>query len=308
MADDRAAQSAPRAREENIAAGVAWMLASGLFFVTMTGIVRYLGSNLPTAETAFIRYLFGVLLVSPALIGMIRRRPAARVWGLCAGRGLVHGIGVLLWFYAMARIPVAEVTALSYVQPILVTILAAVFLGEQLRLRRILAVSVGLVGVLIILRPGFQAIGMGQLAQLAAGPLFAASFVFAKLLTRVARPAEIVAMLSLCSTLTLAPFAFADWRAPGLSDLAWLAGLAVVATAGHYTLTRAYACAPITVTQPVVFLQIVWATILGATVFDEPVDAYVVIGAAVIVGSAWYIAMREMKRRTGDKRPAAGSG
>ncbi|QIE56341.1 DMT family transporter [Pikeienuella piscinae] len=297
---------APFARVENIAAGVAWMLLSGLLFVAMTGIVRYLGSSLPAAETAFIRYALGFLLVSPALIGVFRRPPSRRVWGLYAGRGLVHGVGVILWFYAMARIPIAEVTALSYVQPILVTILAAFILGERLRARRIVAVLAGLMGVLIILRPGFQEIGLGQLAQIAAGPLFAASFIFAKMLTNETRPTEIVAMLSLVSTLTLLPFALADWRPPSLHDVLWLALVALVATAGHYALTRAYQCAPITVTQPVIFLQIVWATILGAAFFDEGVDAYVVVGAGIIVCSAWYIAIREMKSKGKATIPTAG--
>lgn len=306
MAAETQTLPAPPAQADNIAAGVGWMVVAGLLFVTMTGIVRYLGSSLPAAEAAFIRYALGLLLVSPALLGLFRRPPSRRVWGLYAGRGLVHGLGVILWFYAMARIPIAEVTALSYVQPILVTIFAALILGERLRARRILAVLAGLAGVLIILRPGFQEVGLGQLAQIAAGPFFAASFIFAKLLTRDARPAEIVAMLSLGATLALAPFALADWRPPSLHDVLWLAAVAAFATAGHYALTRAYQCAPITVTQPVVFLQIVWATILGAVFFDEGVDAYVVAGAGVIVCSAWYIAMREIQSKGETTIPPAG--
>lgn len=295
------------AREENIGAGVAWMLVTGLLFVAMTGVVRYLGSSLPAAESAFIRYLAGLILVSPALIGVFRRRIEGRVMKLYVSRGLIHGLGVILWFYAMARIPVAEVTALSYTSPIFVTIGAALFLGEALRGRRIAAVVFGLIGVVIILRPGFNDIGWGQIAQISAAPLFAASFIFAKLLTDHCKPAEIVAMLSLGCTLTLAPFALADWVTPSLHDVAWLTLVAVLATAGHYTLTKAYQCAPITVTQPVTFLQIVWATILGAVAFGEAVDAWIVVGAAVIVISAWYIARREMIVKRRATIPAGGA-
>lgn len=286
--------AAPAARAENVAAGVAWMLVTGLLFVVMTGVVRYLGSDLPAAQGAFIRYAIGLALVSPALIGALRRRMSAKAWRLYAGRGLVHGIAVILWFYAMARIPVAEVTALGYTSPIFVTIGAAIFLGERLRARRIVAILIGLAGVLIILRPGFQEVGSGQLAQVIAAPLFAASFIFAKILTNHARPAEIVAMLSLACTATLLPFALWDWRDPTWDEVGWLTLVAILATSGHYTLTKAYQCAPITVTQPVTFLQIVWATALGAIFFAEPVDAWIVAGAAVIVASAWYIARREM--------------
>ena len=120
-------------------------------------------------------------------------------------------------------------------------------------------------------------------------------FLLAKKLTDEADSAEIVAMLSLGCTIVLLPMALADWRDPTWAEVGWLALTALCATAGHYTLTRAYACAPITVTQPITFLQIVWATILGVVAFGEPADIFITTGAAVIVGSAWYIARREMQ-------------
>lgn len=295
------------AARENIPAGVAWMLLTGLLFVGVTGIVRYLGSDLPAAEGAFIRYAIGLLIISPALIGVFRRRIAVKVWCFYGLRGAVHGIAVMLWFYAMARIPVAEVTALGYTSPIFVTLGAALFLGERLRARRIIAIFIGLAGVVLILRPGFQEIGSGQIAQLVAAPLFAASFIFAKLLTNHAKSAEIVAMLSVGCTIMLLPFALAEWRDPTWEEMFWLSLTALCATAGHYTLTRAYRCAPITVTQPVTFLQIVWATILGAVMFSEAVDIWIVAGAGVIVASAWYIALREMKAKSHVTMPAGGA-
>ncbi|MEM7269896.1 MAG: DMT family transporter [Pseudomonadota bacterium] len=297
MAEPVSAPGAPSSRT-NVPVAVAWMLVTGFLFVAVTGIVRYLGSDMPAAEGAFIRYAIGLAMISPALIGMIRRGAAPGSMKLYALRGIVHGFGVLLWFYAMARIPIAEVTAIGYSSPIFVTIGAALFLGERLRARRIAAVVFGLIGVLIILRPGFQEIGPGQLAQLIAAPLFAASFLIAKRLTDIASSAEIVAMLSVGCTLLLLPFALVEWRDPTWEELFWLTLTAACATAGHYTLTRAYAAAPITVTQPITFLQIVWATLLGAVMFAEPVDAYIMAGAAVIVASAWYIARREMVLRT----------
>ncbi|WP_340109942.1 DMT family transporter [Pikeienuella sp. HZG-20] len=297
MALRLAARRAPLARAENIAAGIGWTLITGLLFVLMTGIVRHLGSSLPPAEGAFFRYAFGLLFVSPALIGVIRRPPALKIWALYGGRGLLHGFGVILWFYAMARIPIAEVTALNYATPIFITILAAIFLGERLQARRIAAIIVGIIGVAIILRPGFHEIGAGQLAQICATPFFAASFILAKRLTRDAAPVEIVAMLSLACTLVLLPAALSDWRDPTWAEVGWLALAAAIATAGHYTLTLAYRCAPISVTQPVTFLQIVWATALGVVAFGEPVDLFILFGAAVIVSSAWYITVREMRAK-----------
>lgn len=284
----------PAKRQDRTLAGVGWMLITGLLFVCVTGIVRHIGSDLPSVEAAFLRYVFGLVLILPALLRLISWRPTGRQWSVFAIRGLFHGGGVLLWFYAMARIPIAEVTAIGYTAPIFVTIGAAFFLGERFQARRIGAVLAAFVGALIILRPGFQELSVGQLAQLTAAPLFAASFLMAKKLTDDTDPAMVVAMLSLFCTLVLLPGAIIHWQDPSWSEVGWLALTAVFATAGHYTMMRAFACAPITVTQPVQFLQLVWAALLGMTLFGEPLDPYVLIGGGVIVASATYISHREM--------------
>jgi drug/metabolite transporter (DMT)-like permease len=123
--------------------GVLWMLASGLSFVGVNGIVRYLGTDLPTAQSAFLRFGFGVLFLLPTLLPLVRRGFAPGMLGLFGLRGVVHTAAVLCWFYAMARIPVAEVTAIGYLNPILVTVGAALFFGEALAFRRIAAVGGG---------------------------------------------------------------------------------------------------------------------------------------------------------------------
>ncbi len=269
------------------------MVLTGLLFVAVTGIVRHLGSQLPAVEAAFLRYAIGLLLISPAFLRLRYHRPSASNMKNYAGRGLVHGIAVMLWFYAMARIPIAEVTAIGYISPIFVTLGAAFFLKEKVQFRRIMGVGVGFIGALIILRPGFQTINLGQLAQLTAAPLFATSFLMAKKMTDRSDPAIIVAMLSLFCTLTLLPGAILQWRTPSIDELMWLTLTAIVATTGHYTLTQAFKAAPITVTQPVAFLQLVWAMLLGMFVFGEPLDFYVMLGGGVIVAAATYISHRE---------------
>lgn len=269
------------------------MIVTGILFVCVTGIVRHLGSELPAVEAAFLRYSMGLILISPAFLSLRHNRPSAANMRLYAFRGLMHGIAVMLWFFAMARIPIAEVTAIGYVSPIFVTLGAVFFLKEKLHFRRIMGVIIGFFGTLIILRPGFETINLGQMAQLAAAPMFAASFIMAKKLTDKSDPALIVAMLSLFCTLVLLPGAIMQWRTPTVEEVSWLALTAVVATIGHYTLTQAFKAAPITVTQPIAFLQLVWATLLGMFVFNEPVDFYVMLGGSVIVAAATYISHRE---------------
>lgn len=275
--------------------GIGWMILTGLLFACVTGIVRYLGSDMPAIEAAFIRYLIGLILILPFLYSALSSGAYKDNLKLYAVRGLVHGIAVILWFYAMVRIPMAEVTAIGYTAPIFVTIGAALFLGEKLHVHRLMAVAVGLLGVFIIIRPGFQEVGLGQLAQLSAAPLFAASFILAKQFTGRSSPTEIVAMLSLFCTIVLLPGALLQWRTPTLEELIWLAVTALLATIGHYALTKAFASAPITVTQPVSYLQLVWAVLIGIVLFAEPLDPYVLLGGAVIVSAITYISHRELQ-------------
>ncbi len=291
--------------------GIAWMLLTGLLFVGVTGVVRHLGTDMSPMQAAFIRYVFGIVLIAPVFL-----RLGGRAWlfsggtllsrrlGLHALRGVVHGAGVMLWFYAMARIPIAEVTSLSFTAPIFTTIGAALFLGERFRARRIGAVLVAFGGAMIILRPGFEVISTGALAQLAAAPLFAISFLITKKLTETESSASIVAHLTIFVTLALLPAALIDWRTPSWAELGWLCVTAVFATLGHFTMTQAFRAAEITVTQPFTFLQLVWATLLGFYVFGERPEIWIWIGGAVIVGSASYIAHRESLAR----RPSAEAG
>ena len=193
----------------------------------------------------------------------------------------------------MARIPIAEVTAIGFTGPIFATVGAALFLGERLHARRIGAVLVAFGGAMIILRPGFEEVSMGALAQLAAAPWFAASLLIAKKLTEPETSPAIVAYLSILVTSALLPGALMNWRTPTLEELGWLFLTAGFATLGHLTMTQAFRVAEITVTQPFMFLQLVWATLLGYYVFAERPEVWVWVGGALIVASATYIAHRE---------------
>jgi len=270
-----------------------WMLVSGLCFVGVTVSVRYVGTRIPAPEAAFIRYVVGTLFLLPVLLRIVRKQLVVQAWNTLVVRGVIHGVGVCLWFFAMARIPIAEVTALSYLTPILMTIGAAVFFGEKLYTRRIAAIVFGLLGVFIILRPGFSEISIGQVAQLITAPLFAASLLLTKKLTSTEQLSVIVATLSIICSITLLPFALMNWVKPDGIELALLSLTGALATIGHFTLTRALALAPVSVLQPVSFLQLLWATLFGVLLFGESIDGFVVLGGSILVISISYIAHRE---------------
>ena len=282
------------------AAGVFWMLVTGFCFVAVTGLVKHGVPNLPAAQSAFLRFLFGLFFVLPAIGALREARFTAHQWKLFTLRGIVHSGAVILWFFAMTRITVAEVVSMNYLNPVYVTIGAALFLGEKFALRRALAICLAFVGMLIILRPGFREVTDGHLAMIGTAILFAISYLAAKRLSDDLPPLVIVGVLSISVTIGLAPFAFAVWRAPTFEEVFWLVLIAGFATAGHYSMTRAFAVAPVAVTQPVTFLQLVWAALLGWLVFGEPVDPWVVTGGTLILGAVSFLTIREamLKRRS----------
>lgn len=261
------------------------MLATTLAFVGVNGIVRHLGTDLPAAQSAFIRFGFGLVFLVPALVASRATRLPEGIWRLFLWRGVLHVAAVIFWFWAMARVPVAEMAAIGFLNPVIVLVIAGLLLGEGLGKGRVVSVLVALAGALVVLRPGLREVSPGHLSQLAATVCFAVSYIFAKRLSGMAPPSVVVGVLSVTVAAGLLPIALWVWEPVSLVQLAWLAGVAALATLGHYTMTRAFRAAPLAVTQPVTFLQILWATILGATVFGEAVDGFVILGGALIVGA-----------------------
>ena len=124
-------------KPNNPITGIFWMLVTGLCFVAVTAIVKFMGDRIPAPQSAFLRYLIGLVFILPLIPQLRQMRPTPRLWRLFGIRGACHALGVMLWFFAMTQIPIAEVTALNYLAPVYVTIGAALFLGEKLAARRI---------------------------------------------------------------------------------------------------------------------------------------------------------------------------
>ncbi|MDC1055687.1 DMT family transporter [bacterium] len=273
--------------------GIMWMVLTTILFVGVTATVRYLEGEVPAPQAAFLRYAIGTLLLTPSLITLIKIKPNKPLMSKFLLRGLVHSFGVTLWFYAMSVMPVAEVTAIGFLTYIFVSIGACIFLKEKLHKHRITAVIISFLGALIILRPGFKVIESGQLGMLMATVVFTASYLIAKLVSKERSSSEIVAMLSIFTTIFLIPSAIYSWEPISLEALLILAFTALIATIGHIAMTQAIKAAPMVVTQPILFLQLVWASMVGLFLFDEQFDLYVIIGGTIIMICVCYVSYRE---------------
>ena len=275
--------------------GIFWMVITTILFVAVTASVRFLDGEVPAPQAAFMRYLIGTLLLTPALISLIKVKPNRSLMKKFLLRGVVHSIGVTLWFYAMSVMPVAEVTAIGFLTYIFVSIGACLFLNEKLHKHRLTAIVISFIGALIILRPGFKEIGNGQIGMLIATIVFTLSYLIAKIVSKERSSAEIVAMLSLFTTIFLIPTAIYSWEPLSMKALVVLTFTAVIATLGHITMTKAIKSAPMVVTQPILFLQLVWASMVGLFIFDENFDPFVISGGTVIMICVCYVSYREHK-------------
>lgn len=283
-------------RLDPVLRGLLWSSLAGLTFAVLNALMRGLALQLDAFQTQFLRYLFGLLVMLPLVLraGIAAWRP--RNIGGQFARGAVHSFGLALWFMAIPHITLADTTAIGFTGPIFIMIGAALVFGEKMRWERWLAALIGFAGVLIVVAPKLSATGGGySLLMLASAPVFAASFLITKGLTRYEKPAVIVLWQSITVTAISFPLALLAWRAP--TPAQWLAFLAcgILGSAGHYFLTRSFSIADISATQSVKFLDLVWASLLGWMIFADRPSQSTLIGGVVICASTIWIARREAR-------------
>lgn len=278
--------------------GLLWSATSGLLFVLLNALMRGLSIALDPFQTQFLRYLMGLVVMLPLVA---RSGVAAYVPRNTAGqftRGGVHTLGLYIWFAALAHIPVADTTAIGFTTPIFIMLGAVLVFREPMRWERWVAAGLGFAGVLIVVAPKLTGSGgLYNLVMLASSPVFAASFLMTKALTRYERAEVIVAWQAISVTLFSLPLALLHWHAP--SAVQWLLFLVcgLLGSGGHYCLTRSYAAADISATQSVKFLDLVWATAIGWLAFGDAPSRSTLVGGVVIFGSTLWIARREARGR-----------
>ncbi len=278
--------------------GILWIAFSGILFALLNVFTLIPAHHLNSYVMAFMRYAAGTLLLLPLIVRLGRHRAFdTERKTLHITRGVIHAGGMFLWFAALPLITLAELTALGFTGPIFVTIGAALFLGEDVRLRRWAAVLIGFGGAMIIIRPGFTEVGIGAICVLISTPIFSASNLISKALARTDSANTIVIWQHLVIVTCAAPVAFFFWQSPTWTDLLWFLAAGACGTLGHICQQRGYQIADITLLQPIGFLSLIWNTLLGLFLFSQSPDLWTFVGAAVIFASATYISHREAVRR-----------
>lgn len=281
------------------------MLGSTLFFGLMAVAIRLASESLHTFQIAFFRNFFGLLAALPLLLrhgpDLLRTTQLPRYVVRCA----IGIISMMCGFWAIGHLPLAQAVALSYSTPIFVTIAAVIFLHEQVRARRWAAVALGFVGVLIIVRPGTEGFSAGTLVALAAAVLSGIVSIQIKQLSRT-EPADRIVLFTtlLWVPMSLLP-ALAVWEWPHGIVWLWVIAAGLLGTGGHMLWTRALKLGDVSALTPISFMQLPVVALAGWLLFQERLDRWTVIGAAVIFAANVYIAHREaqLSRRAATSAP-----
>lgn len=286
---------APAGSTGQVGRAIGLMVAGTVAFGLMAVCIRLASAQLHAFEIAFFRAFFGLMFVLPLLLrhgpGLLRTTR----FGFYFFRCLIGMVSMLAGFWAIVHLPLAQAIAISYSTPLFVTIGAVVFLGEVVRARRWSAVVVGFLGVLVIMRPGADDFSAGSLVALLAALASANAAISIKFLSRTEHPDAIVIWTTLLWIPMAALPAALVWVMPTGITWLWIVLAGALGSGGHMLWTRALKLADASLLTPISFLQILVVGVFGWWLFDEAVDRWTAVGAAIIFAANAYIARREVR-------------
>jgi drug/metabolite transporter (DMT)-like permease len=275
------------ARADRPFKGIALILASTVFLGLSDVTAKYLSASLPPIEITWIRFLVFALIMTPAML------PGSPLYALKTNRRRLHFmrgttvLGSSLFFITgLSFLPIAEASATGFVAPMFVTALSIVFLNEVVGLRRWIATGVGLLGVIIILRPGTSAFHIAAFFPLVSALCWACTLIMTRMLSDTER------------AITTMTYSSIVWVTPSWQAIAFGVFIGIASTAGQWIVVLAFRYADASVLAPFSYSQLVWVSVLGFFVFGEIPDAWTVVGAGFIVASGLYTAHRERVRHS----------
>jgi drug/metabolite transporter (DMT)-like permease len=295
--------SPPPAKKEflsgssNSLIGIALALLSA-FLLTINGAIgKQLGQELHPFFITFIRAFIMVLFMLPWIfrkgIGGIRTtRP-----GLQFINGVFFTLALFGWFWALPRLPLDLITAAGFTAQTFAVLGAIIFLGEKSERWRWGALVVGIIGALIIVRPGVDGVSPGVLAIIFSALCFAVAKILVKVITRTDPPDSVVFWQAFWVAVVAFPVALFFWETPNLEQSIWIAAISIVTIMNHLAITWAIKLADIGVIEPISFTRLIWAAIVGYFLFGDIPNVFTLIGGAIVLASVVYIARRERQER-----------
>ncbi|MFZ1171442.1 MAG: DMT family transporter [Bradyrhizobium sp.] len=298
LSEEKPAKVAP-ARADRPLRGITLLLVSSIFLGTSDATSKYLSTTLPSIEIAWIRFLVFAVIMVPAMV------PGSPLFALRTQRPMLQitrGVALLgsslLFISGLRFLPIAEASATSFVSPLFVTALSIFFLGEKVGLRRWFATAVGLLGVLIVLRPGTSAFHPAAFFPVVSAFAWACTLILTRKMSGQERTVVTMTYSSIVGFAVLCALVPLVWVTPSWHDILLGLIIGVASTAGQWIVVLAFRYADASVLAPFSYIQLLWVTLLGFVIFGEVPDVWTVVGAAFIVASGLYTAHRERVRHS----------
>ena len=274
---------------------ISLIIISVFFGTVMLSFLKIAQEDVNVYVAGFFRFFLGLVIILPYIIkkkGAVLKTTHLKQHFLRAILGLP---AMLLYFSALVLLPIEKLTAISFVVPLIVTILAVFFLGEKIYIYRTLALLLGFSGMLVIIRPGFVDISIGVYMVLFSALLWSINIIITKKISKDDSAITILAYQSIFMSLLSFFIVLFFWEMPNLKTFIYLILAAMCGTVLHLTLNHAFKLVDVSMTQPYSFLNLVFASMIGYFVFDEMPDLYTWIGALIIFTGVLIISYREMK-------------
>ncbi|MBT4043920.1 MAG: DMT family transporter [Rhodospirillaceae bacterium] len=275
------------------------ILFATLCFTSMHTVIRYATTTgqIHPFEVAFFRNLFGLLAVLPFALRNGGATFRTRRIKLHALRGIMQVFAMLMFFYALSITPLAKISAVSFTAPLFATLGAIIFLGEKVRMRRIVALILGFTGAMIIVRPGFIELDFGAVLVMTSSSIWACAILIIKSLGRT----ESSLTITTYQNIFLIPFtlvaAMFFWTWPSWQLLGMFAVMGIFGSLAHVAMAESLKLADATAILPFDFVRLIWASAIGFMVFGEIPEIWTWVGGTVIFASTTYIAFREARLR-----------
>ncbi|PWS35265.1 EamA family transporter [Falsiroseomonas bella] len=286
--------------------GIPLLLSAIALFSISDALAKHLGETLPPVEIAWLRYLAFFTL---AAIPLLRPGGAALLVSRAPGLQVLRGLGVVgsavVFIVALRFLPLAEATAINFVSPAFVTVLSVIFLGERVGWRRWSAIAVGMVGMLIIVRPGAEAFRPEALLPMLSSAAWASAVIVTRRMGTLDHPATTLFWTAATGFLVLTLVLPFGVTVPDARQVAIGLLIGVVSSAAQWLVVLAYRAAPASVLAPFSYVQLVFSGLLGLLVFGTVPDRWTLMGAAVIAASGLYMAHRERVRSRAARMTAA---
>jgi drug/metabolite transporter (DMT)-like permease len=275
--------------------GALWMFGMVASLSLLAIAARELAPRHNPMELQVVRHGMSLLILAPFVIRAGLRSFQTTNLKLQLFRNVSHFAATIGWYTAVTLLPLAEVFAIEFTTPVWVAVLAVLFLGEKMNVGRVVALVLGIAGILVILRPGFNDVGPGTWIMVATAFGFAIANACTKGLTRTDSVLTVLLWMSMLQGLMAVVGASFDWTAPTVDEIPWLIVIGVTGLGAHYSLAKALTLADVSLVNPVDFLRLPLIAVVGFLAYGEGVDVLVLVGAGIIFVGNYYSIRRESR-------------